>query len=174
LKNALIIIILGVFAFNFGGHHLIYKIEEHLLWESFEKKMKAGIDPSELTILTFSPLEHAKLHWEKKHEFEYQGSMYDVVSSEKLSDGTILYRVLPDEKEKSLKLAFQEKFRKQQKQKDHRHNDIKFFKITVKLPTASEMNQPITIEDRQVDNFNYKSSYNSIIQDIASPPPKSA
>lgn len=42
----------------------------------------AGLDRSELVLLTFTLEQHSKLKWMHSKEFEFEGEMYDVVETE--------------------------------------------------------------------------------------------
>jgi hypothetical protein len=61
----------------------------------------AGLDRSELVLLTFTPEQQTKLKWEHSQEFEFDGEMYDVVEMEVI-DGITQYWCWPDNEESAL------------------------------------------------------------------------
>lgn len=72
---------------------------------SIRKEMKhrimAGIPSDQLIQLSFSKEEAQKLRWKDDKEFEFEGEMYDVVSSVS-NDDSITYRCLVDNEETKL------------------------------------------------------------------------
>jgi len=102
------------------------QFEKSTIRRELKWKMIAGIDLEELVLLKFSKEEtQTKLRWEHSKEFEYEGQMYDVVSSEIKGD-TIFYHCWWDHEEtklnKKLKILVANAFDKgednQQKQKN--------------------------------------------------------
>ena len=58
----------------------------------------AGLERSELVLLTFTPEQHSKLKWKHSKEFEFKGEMYDVVETE-VVDGITQYWCWSDDEE---------------------------------------------------------------------------
>ena len=71
--------------------------------EQLEHELYLTADESELVTLTFSVSDSkTQLEWEHDREFEYQGQMYDVVSSKSTTD-SITYVVIWDRAETKIK-----------------------------------------------------------------------
>ncbi len=67
-----------------------------------EKQIITGIDKNKLVLLKFTRAAvQTKLSWEHSNEFEFNGSMYDVIETETKGD-TIFYWCLPDSEETKL------------------------------------------------------------------------
>jgi hypothetical protein len=63
------------------------KVEKHHLKTSIKHRIIAGIDKSELVLLSFSKKEaEEKLEWEHSKEFEFKGEMYEVVETKETTD----------------------------------------------------------------------------------------
>lgn len=58
----------------------------------------AGVERSELVLLTFTPEQQQKLKWKHSREFEFEGEMYDVVETE-IVDGITQYWCWSDDEE---------------------------------------------------------------------------
>lgn len=81
---------------------LFLHFEKKALKREIKSKIIAGIDPSELVLLTFSKKEIAtKLRWEHAKEFEFDGQMYDIVSATIKGD-SVYYRCWWDHAETQL------------------------------------------------------------------------
>ncbi|MCB0754958.1 MAG: hypothetical protein H6603_02180 [Flavobacteriales bacterium] len=61
----------------------------------------AGLERSELVLLTFTPEQHSKLKWKHSKEFEFEGEMFDIVETE-VVDGVTQYWCWSDDEETAL------------------------------------------------------------------------
>ncbi|OAD90108.1 hypothetical protein A7A78_07780 [Aequorivita soesokkakensis] len=78
------------------------QFEKSAIRREIKGKMIAYMDPEELVLLKFTKEEtETKLRWEHSKEFEYNGQMYDIVSSEIKGD-SIFYRCWWDYEETEL------------------------------------------------------------------------
>ena len=82
--------------------YLYLQYEKLAIHHEIKSRMIAQMNPEEFVLLKFSKEEaETKLRWEHASEFEYNGQMYDVVSSEIKGD-SILYRCWWDFEETDL------------------------------------------------------------------------
>jgi hypothetical protein len=82
--------------------YLYIQIEKSAIRREIKGKMIASINEEELVLLKFTKEEtKIKLRWEHSKEFEYNGQMYDIVSSETKGD-SIFYRCWWDYEETEL------------------------------------------------------------------------
>ncbi len=78
------------------------QFEKSAIRREIKWKMIAGMDEAELVLLKFTKEEtQTKLRWEHSKEFEYNGQMYDVVSTVVKGD-SIFYRLWWDYEETEL------------------------------------------------------------------------
>lgn len=76
--------------------------EKMLVRKAVKQQLLAGMESSDLVLLKFTQTEaQSSLRWEKAHEFEYRGQMYDIVRSETRGD-TIYYHCYWDHAESKL------------------------------------------------------------------------
>lgn len=94
--------------------------------KAVKHRMIAGIDRSELVLLTFTEREaQQELRWEHRREFEYKGEMYDIVERKVVGDTLYFWcwwdyaETTLNKKLKSLttKLLGQQPLRKKQQEK---------------------------------------------------------
>lgn len=67
----------------------------HAIKETVEERLRAGLPEEELVVLAFAKSEASQLEWEHDSEFEYQGQMYDLASTEIRHD-SLFYTCYPD------------------------------------------------------------------------------
>jgi len=152
------------------------QFEKSAIKREIKWKMIAGIDQEELVLLKFSQEEtETKLRWEHAKEFEYNGQMYDIVSSEIKGD-SIYYRCWWDYEETNLnkklkKLvasAFDQNEDNQKAQKNLHTYLWSFFcpdpfDWQITLPQKTE----VVYQDTMKNNI-----FNSIHNSPPTPPPK--
>lgn len=84
------------------GNYGYLKVEQWIVHEQIEGKIKRGLVKEKLEKISFSKEEISNLKWERKgKEFWHKGSLFDVVSTETQDDTTIFY-CLNDSLEKSI------------------------------------------------------------------------
>ncbi|MEZ4875609.1 MAG: hypothetical protein R2793_09250 [Flavobacteriaceae bacterium] len=172
MKNAVAIVLLFIFTFNLGGYYYFFKVQQRSLRKEVKRQIKEGIPEEELVLITITPQNKTKVQWKHDEEFEFEGSMYDVVRTEILNENTIVYHALPDEKEHQLIETFLEKIKKDQ-QKDQKTNSLKYFKIVLRLPPSPMVKEDaVAYEEYPKHRFSYTNLYHSVLLDINSPPPK--
>jgi len=102
VKRLLTILIFLSLAIPFAGTYAWLHFEKRTVKKAIKRKLIAGIDKDELVLLRFSKQDaETKLHWEHSKEFEYNGEMYDVVTSETCGD-SVYYRCWWDHEETRL------------------------------------------------------------------------
>tara|TARA_R110002096_G_scaffold238027_3_gene429333 strand:+ start:26373 stop:26906 length:534 start_codon:yes stop_codon:yes gene_type:complete len=68
---------------------IVLKIQKKQVKREVKWKMIAGIKKEQLVLLKFTEEEkHSKLNWKHSKEFEFNGEMYDITSSEVIGDTT--------------------------------------------------------------------------------------
>ncbi len=82
--------------------YLYLQFEKSAIRREIKWKMIAGLDKDELVLLKFTKEEaKKKLRWEHSKEFEYNGQMYDIVSTE-INGDSITYHCWWDHEETKL------------------------------------------------------------------------
>lgn len=156
--------------------YLYMQFEKSALKREIKWTMIAEMDQEELVLLKFSKKEaETKLRWEHSKEFEYNGQMYDIVSSEIKGD-SIFYRCWWDYEEthlnKKLKKLVASAFdhdEDNQKAQKNLHTFLWSFFCTdpfdwqATLPQKTEMVYRDTI---------HAHIFNSILISPPTPPPK--
>lgn len=86
------IFILFCLVVPFAGSYGWLQYEKRKTRKAIKRQMIAGIDKAELVLLKFTTeQEKTALRWEHSKEFEYEGQMYDVVSTTIVGDTTHYY-----------------------------------------------------------------------------------
>jgi hypothetical protein len=97
------IVLLLVFAlfFSLGGSYLFFIAQKLTIEKQMNRMMTSGkLDAKNLTYIPISEISNFKWHRSQK-EFEYKGSLFDIVSIIKTSTGTF-YKCINDITEKRL------------------------------------------------------------------------
>lgn len=137
------------------------------------KQIKAGVSDAELTKIEVNSQNKHQLIWEDKEEFRYKGTMYDVVSIEKLNNETVVYHCLTDTQETGLLAELNELIKKNKKTKNSRKNPVKtFFKVLNKIPPQQQKQGIAIFETNTEVCFEYINYYIAPQLDVSSPPPK--
>jgi hypothetical protein len=76
----------------------VFKLE---MRKEFKAILKGNLKPKDIVELRVSTNEKYKIQWINKHEFKYNGDLYDVIKSKKSSD-FITYTLLSDAHEEAL------------------------------------------------------------------------
>ena len=92
------------FSVQLTGYHLYFRYQQMDIKRAAKRKLRKGVDPALTQIFNF-PLTAANPdelpEWVDKHEFRYQGEMYDVIEK-KVTGDRLIIRCLNDKKEKEL------------------------------------------------------------------------
>lgn len=100
-------ILIFTIAAPFWFFYSILHIEKYSVKKEIKKMVVAGIDRDDLVLIKVSGDEaKTKLTWEHSKEFEYLGTMYDVVETEQRGDSTY-YWCWEDSKETQLNKQLQ-------------------------------------------------------------------
>jgi hypothetical protein len=107
-KRIFLIAFVALFSLQ-GG--LAYWLLQHQIW-TVKKEMKslvmAHVSPELITELHLSANDFNSLEWPEPWEFIFKGNMYDVVSTEKNSDGSYTVKAVSDKQENHLKTLVKE------------------------------------------------------------------
>ena len=172
LKNAIVIFLLFVFAFNLGGSYVILRIQQHQIRREIVRQIKKGVSEEDLISITVSSENENELLWKDREEFSYKGTMYDIVHVEILNGGTKVYHCISDSQETNLIAKYNKELNKKQKNKNNRTNSVKTVKFIEKINTLPQKNELVISEVSKRPNFLYQNSYIPLSLEISSPPPK--
>ena len=107
-KRIFLIAFVALFSLQ-GG--LAYWLLQHQIW-TVKKEMKslvmAHVSPELITEIHLSANDFNSLEWPEPWEFIFKGNMYDVVSTEKNSDGSYTVKAVSDKQENHLKTLVKE------------------------------------------------------------------
>lgn len=149
-------------------------------WLNHHKKMVrrqvkhqiiAGIDKSELVLLSFTKEEAEELNWKHSKEFEYNGSMYDIVEAD--TSNNIDYWCWWDYKEtklnKQLYKLLADYLGSDTKNKETKTRFANFYNSLF----CSDINlwESINIELQNDSTFTYSFTYTSLHINPPTPPP---
>jgi hypothetical protein len=173
LKRLLSHILLILFMFHSVGSTLVFLALQAQVRREVKQRIKEGLPPEQLQVLSFSLQEASALDWKKEgHEFRYQGMMYDVVRV-KLEQNRVLYHCITDMQEEGLFEGLdelvQEYMTRSSKQKELKRLAKNLSKVYQVVKTThrlefSQANLPV--------DFHYQFSLSTFWQDIPVPPPK--
>jgi hypothetical protein len=173
LKRLLPLFFIVLFLFHSVGSSFLVVALQAQVRREVKRRIKEGLAPEQLHLLTFSAKEAAALDWkEQGREFKYQGMFYDVVRVQQVGS-QLLYQCITDTQERNLFEALD------QLVQDHmgRSAKQKSLKLLVKnLATACQTNRiqyPLEFLSMVPQaEFHYQFSLSTSIQDIPVPPPK--
>ncbi len=80
------------------------KVQKRIIRNSIKELIYNGLPDAELVRIVVNPNNSDDLLWHHQDEFEFQGSMYDVISKDSLKD-SIIYMCFLDEKESKVNIT---------------------------------------------------------------------
>jgi hypothetical protein len=173
LKKLISILLFVSLLSPFAAIYICMKYQKILIKEEVEAKIKAGIDKGKLMLLKFSKeYSKKKLSWERDHEFEYNGQMYDIVET-RVNGDTIYYLCWCDHEETEINEQVRELMARSM---GNNTKDNEFHKRLVnflKIPYFSgtfEWN-PLSESGKSMCSF-FGSGYVSTYISPPSPPPR--
>jgi hypothetical protein len=102
MKKATSIILLFVFLFNSMGYLIVFKTMQYQAKKEIKSIIKNNLKPNELTEFCFAEKDLVKLVWlEKGKEFIHNGTLYDIVRTEKTGEKTV-FCCINDKQEEQL------------------------------------------------------------------------
>lgn len=105
-KNIAAVILMLCFCLPFTGTYTYLHFKKKQIRAAVRKQIFASVPDEELVVLKFA-VGTELLRWEHSSEFEYDGNMYDVVSSVQEGD-SVTYRCIPDIRETKVKRSIKE------------------------------------------------------------------
>jgi hypothetical protein len=87
-----------------------FEFSHFKLKKEIKSLLKKGVPKEELVQFTFSESEIADLTWLKKNEFQFQGSLYDVVRSSKQANGLTVFECISDSRKSTLRSPWSNDF----------------------------------------------------------------
>lgn len=152
-----------------------FEFSHFKLKKEIKSLLKKGVPKEELVQFTFTAQEINQLTWLKKNEFQFQGSLYDVVYSTKHSNGKITFECISDSQEKVLFARLGQTISNNMGDDDHQTPFSNWFKL-IKLPYLSVSADyfPVVYIDKSKLEYCsiYTNHFQSINFSIDSPPPK--
>lgn len=152
-----------------------FEFSHFKLKKEIKSLLKKGVPKEELVQFTFSESEIADLTWLKKNEFQFQGSLYDVVRSSKQANGLTVFECISDSQEKVLFARLGQTISNNLGDDDHQTPVSNWFKL-IKLPYLST-SEDITVVAYKYEVYiefdnTYANFFQSISHSIDSPPPQ--
>lgn len=153
---------------------LKYSLDKSNIRNLVLETIREGVAPEALIEFKFTQAESDALNWEKRHEFELNGEMYDVVETAVVND-TIIYQCFHDTKETKFKRKFfkyltyyllpsnQSEDDKQQSTKQIKNYIVESVSV-VKIHTFSVVKVSL--------NWRYANFYDYLLLGPNAPPPK--
>jgi hypothetical protein len=169
LKKCISILLAFLIFLNSAGYIILFwQIQQDVKREMI-KKISEILPSEELTCIKFLKKKIPRSEWIEKNEFEYNGSMYDVVKKEETSKYYLFY-CLNDEKEEILIKNYSRQF-DDNKEKPTQHSTRTL--IALVAPAIVKNKTLIKRIDTVSSINNYLSfNYQSIWLDKLTPPPK--
>jgi hypothetical protein len=125
-----------------------------------------------LTRLTFSKAEHDKIEWFKKgREFRLHGDMYDIVNTDHLRDGGIVYHCIKDKKEKELYATAEKNFNHSKTGQHQSSLVLRYLNFLSTLFFQETTQADTDLVYGLYRNFFYSNHYHSISRSIPCEPP---
>jgi len=141
------------------------EVKQHLI---------AGVEDSELTLLIFSEEDKSSLlEWEHEKEFQFEGTMYDIVREDKIGE-LHYYWCWKDDKETALYKKYEELLAKMHDQNSNEGNSQSHwlqFCLTLYLSPTNHWEPVNPIIQKTPDNETYVNFYHSLALQPLSPPP---
>jgi len=170
LKKNLSIFIILVYIANIMVYTVVYsQLKIHVKKEAINKIRSEKFKKAEIIKISKREVEKKSVSFRmlEKHEFLYEGKMYDIISISEDKENMIFY-CIHDEKEEKLDLAFQKHVENNSAKRfsncpDKKIVDVGFISlIKIRIKVHSLFNV-------QNDGFN---NYQNIISNIITPPPQ--
>lgn len=168
-------LLFGLMTWQIIGFVGYFEFSHFKLKKEIKGLLKKGVPKEELVQFTFSAEEINNLTWLKKNEFQFQGSLYDVLYSTKHKNGLITFECISDSQEKVLFARLGQTISNNMGDDDHQTPVSNWFKL-IKLPYlfASKDILIVAFIDNSKIEFNsfYTNLFHSISFSVDSPPPK--
>jgi hypothetical protein len=172
LKRIYAIFFLLIFSFQMAGFYVFFKVRQNQIRKEIKRALKKTVPRDELVIITVSPENTHELRWEKSHEFELKGRMYDVLLTEYKADGSIAYHCIDDKQETVLFAQLDEHVKRtMDSESGKKGNGYEFFKQIFLLSESNFFNNTTTTTSIR-NSRQFYTSYHSPILDLSSPPPE--
>lgn len=171
MKKAILIGLIGVLFFNSAGYLIAYQVRRSVIRSEIKSQIKNKIPDNELVIITITKENSHQVDWKEKHEFRYQGKMYDVVHSKQYNDGSIHYFCITDKQETELFNHLDELVTRQMKsdKQNRTHKGFHFTSFLVYLEHISKYT--IYLSGSGLIFHSLPVSYQSPANEILLPPP---
>jgi hypothetical protein len=102
LKKALALFFLVIFLFNSLGYFIAFRLNQLDIHNQMRSEILGKTPDSKLIQIYETPQNKSEIAWLEDREFSYKGGLYDVVRSEKNTNGSTIYFCLNDAKEEEL------------------------------------------------------------------------
>jgi len=155
------------------GYYIVFRVRQMELKSEVQQYLKSHIDDRNVTRLQF-PLQSGKIcderfKWEDEDEFEFEGSMYDLLNS-RSDANSITFYCLRDDKENELLKSFSDM---QEQQDSNKGKSGSFFQFLASLYIIPQQTEVVPIH---ITNLVYYRNYNSFLlhrsSEIITPPPQ--
>ena len=171
MKKAILIGLIGVLFFNSAGYLIVYQFRRSVIRSEMKSQIKNGIPDNELVIITITKENSHQVDWKEKHEFRYQGKMYDVVRSTIATNGTHQYFCITDEQETTLFNHLDELVLRQMKSNKHNRTNKGFYFVGSLVYLEHISKFAIYLSGSEFLFHSFSLSYQSPVFEIQLPPP---
>ncbi|QHL89142.1 hypothetical protein GU926_17575 [Nibribacter ruber] len=162
-----------LFLFHSVGSSLVLVAWQGQVRREVKRRIKEGLAPEQLQVLTFSQEQAAALDWkEQGREFRYQGMFYDVVRVQEIG-GQLQYQCITDTQERDLFAALD------QLVQDHLSRSAKQKSLKLLVKNLAKVYQTSRIHyslefltEAPPSEFHDQFPLSTTCQDIPVPPPK--
>ena len=170
-KPLYILLIVFLFLNNFAYVILFLQSRMEIKKEMF-RRIAAGDYSGELICFTFNNDSEIKwkVIWKDDHEFEFNGTMYDIVKKDTKGDTIILY-CINDEKESELIKSFLKENSKEKNKSVPPLTKISLQNIITQALVKNSF-YPEVFEQPYGYSAQFLNNYKSITLELPSPPPK--
>jgi len=99
LKKITAILLLSALCFNGMGYYFMHRHLQKQIRKEIKGRIKQQVPQEELVTLIQTSENAGEFSWIHSKEFRYKGTMYDIVSLEKVSETRFIYHCVTDHQE---------------------------------------------------------------------------
>ncbi len=102
MRKAAGIFLILTLCFNSVGYYGLHLITKNKIRQEIKMKIKQQVPTDELVKIEYSSSNQSEFYWIHDREFRYKGTMYDIVSREKVSENLTILHCVTDHQETQL------------------------------------------------------------------------
>jgi len=174
MKRLISIVLIISITAPFGISYSIFQFQKYTVRKEVKKQLVSKINKDNLVLIKLSKKEaDEKLEWEHSREFEYLGTMYDVIDGETRND-SVFYWCWEDNEETKLNIKLNALLEKTAAPDQINNENLKQLSNFLSTLFYSHEN-PFDIsrnKDRATFSSCYLNFYSTLPTDPQTPPPK--